>query len=70
MCRKTIAAYHYLPSNIREKLIERHGNICCIEFIHVVYEIAAHTAIEQVFPEVTVARCNFHLTQAMNKKLK
>lgn len=69
MCRKTIEAYEYLLSNIRAKLIERHGNIGAIEFIHVDYEKAAHTAIEHVFPEVEITGCSFHVTQAMNKNL-
>lgn len=34
------------------------------------YESAAHLAVHTVFPEVRLKGCNFHFSQALNRKLQ
>lgn len=39
-------------------------------FVHVDFEQASHIALRQVFPEVILKGCNFHFSQALNRKLQ
>jgi len=67
---KTVDTYAFLLSKIRQKLVDNHANIGRVQRIHVDYEQAAHSAIAQVFPEVSIKRCNFHFSKCLNLKLQ
>lgn len=34
------------------------------------YEHATHLAAQRVFPDVAIKGCNFHFSQALNRKLQ
>lgn len=70
MRSKNIAAYVFLFERIRQKLQENHGGLGALSEVHMDYELAAHQAMRQIFPEIRLRGCNFHFSQALNRKLQ
>lgn len=52
MRSKNQASYHFLFSQLREKLVQNHGGIGVMTVIHADFELAVHVAVRDVFPEI------------------
>jgi len=60
---KDTDTYKILFSELRTALIDEFESIGCDKLILMDCELAAHNAVESVFPEFTVRSCNFHFTK-------
>lgn len=60
---RTTEIYLELFSALRDALIGEFGDIGPPKIVLMDRELAAHNAIEQIFPEFTVRSCSFHFAK-------
>ncbi len=65
---KNLATYTLLFSTIRDALVNEMGSVGSCHTVLLDFELAAHQAVFNIFPQFKTRGCTFHLGQAMWRK--